>query len=211
MVVKTKQQTPQYGLCMDWETTGATWGGDSTVDYQGISFGVIVFDAKTFDEIEKFYVEIQYDEKYKWTEGAEKIHGLSKEHLAKNGISQEDAAIKLAELILKYWGPDGKIMFLGHNTEFDRRFTNQLMNSIDIEFSVERRQPHLSSWIQLHHVVLDTSSAGFIALGLFKSDLLFDFIGFEERGAHNALTDAEQTLGTCKAIKALVAAGLEEH
>lgn len=205
----TKQQTPQYGLCIDWETSGAVWGGDSSKEYQGLSYGAIVFDAKTFEEVEKIYVEIKYDPKWKWSEEAEKIHGMSKEYLEENGISQEDAAIKLAELILKYWGPDSKVMFMGHNAEFDRRFTNQLLNTVEIEFSVEK-ETKFDSWIQLHHVILDTSPIGFVTFGLFKSDLLFEKIGFPERGDHNALTDAEQTLETCKVIKQLIGAALDE-
>lgn len=206
---KTKQATPQFGCCLDWETSGACWGGDSTKDYQGISFGVIIFDTATFDPVEKMYVEIKFNKsRYKWSPEAEAIHGLSREYLEKNGVTQVEAATMLAELILKYFGTD-KVMFLGHNTEFDRRFTNQLMNTIEIEFSVEK-QTDFDSWIQLHHVILDTSSTGFIALGLFKSDLLFEKIGFETRGAHNALVDAEQTLGTCKAIREMMKFALGE-
>jgi DNA polymerase III epsilon subunit-like protein len=203
-----KQITPQYILCIDWETSGATFGGDSTKKYQGLSFGAIVADAKTFEPVEKMYVEIKfYPTKYEWTDGAAKVHGLTIEHLEEHGISQEDAAIKLAELILKYWGPDSKVMFLGHNPEFDRRFTNQLLNCIEIEFSIEK-ETLFESWIQLHHVMLDTSALGFITLGLFKSDLLFDKIGFPTRGDHNALVDAEMTLQTCQALKAMVELGM---
>ena len=199
----TKQQTPAMGLCLDWETSGATWGGDSSKDYQGLAFGAIVFDTKTFTEVEYLYVEIKFDPIWKWSEEAAAIHGLTKEYLEENGITQEEAAIKLAELILKYWGPDSKVMFMGHNAEFDRRFTNQLLNAIDIEFSVEK-QTEFSSWIQLHHVILDTSPLGFVAFGLFKSDLLFEKIGFEDRGDHNALQDARQTLASAQAIHDLV-------
>ena len=202
-----KQVTPDFGLVMDWETSGATWGGDSSKEYQGLSFGAIVFDAKTFKPIEKLYVEIKFDPKWKWSEEAAKIHGLTKEYLEEHGITQEEAAIKLAEFILKYWGPDAKVMFMGHNAEFDRRFTNQLLNEIEIEFSVEK-ETQFTSWIQLHHVVLDTSPIGFVTLGLFKSDLLFEKIGFPERGDHNALSDAEQTLATCEAIRAIMEIGL---
>jgi hypothetical protein len=209
MKKKSKQQTPQYGLCMDWETSGATWGGDSSKEYQGLSFGAIVFDAKTFEEVDKIYVEIKFNSKWKWSAEAEAIHGMSQAYLEENGISQEDAAIKLAEFILKYWGPDSKVMFMGHNAEFDRRFSNQLLNEIEIEFSVEK-QTQFTSWIQLHHVILDTSPLGFVAVGLFKSDLLFEKMGFEQRGDHNALQDAEQTLATAKAIRDLVSIALEQ-
>lgn len=207
MTKKTTQQTPKFGLCLDWETSGAVFGGDSAKEHQGITFGAIVFNTEDFSPVEKLYVEIKFDEtKYKWTDTAEKIHGKSREYLDKNGISQEDAAIKLVELILKYWGPDSKVMFLGHNPGFDIRFTAQLLSTIEFEFSVEK-STNFDSWIQLHYVILDTSAAGFITMGLYKSDLLFDKIGFPERGEHNALVDAEQTLDTCAALQQLVKLG----
>jgi DNA polymerase III epsilon subunit-like protein len=203
-----KQIDFQFALCIDWETSGADFGKDSSLTYQGLSFGAIVFNAKTLEPIEKMYVEIKFDEtKWTWTEGAARIHGLTREYLDANGITQEDAAIKLAELILRYWGTDSKVLFLGHNPEFDRRFTNQLLNQIGIEFSVEPSGT-FESRIEVFHVVLDTSALGFIAFGLYKSDLLFAKIGFEERGDHNSMTDAEMTLMTCKAVRELVSAGL---
>lgn len=199
-----KQTTPQFGLVIDWETSGSSWGDDSSKNFQGLSFGAIVFKTSDFSEVESLYREIKFQPtKYQWSEEAEKIHGMSFDYLQANGVEQQEAAVDLASLILKYWGPETKVMLLGHNTEFDRRFTNQLLNSIDIEFSVEN--PHNNkSWIQLHHVILDTSSAGFITLGIFKSDLLFQKIGFEDRTEHNSLEDARQTLQTCQAIRELV-------
>lgn len=203
-----KQKTPKYGLAIDWETSGATWGGDSSKEYQGLSFGAIVFNTSDFSPVEELYRVIKFKpDRYKWSPEAAAIHGMSVDFLERTGISQEDAAVDLAELILKYWGPDSKVMLLGHNTEFDRRFTNQLLNSIEIEFSVEK-ETRLSSWVQVHHVVLDTSSLGFITLGLYKSDLLFEKIGFEARGDHNALDDVRMTLQTAAAIKQLVTIAL---
>lgn len=205
----SKQSTPyqkpiKFGLCIDWETSGATFGGDSSKDYQGLAFGAVVFDASTFSVIDKLYTEIKFDEsKYKWTDAAQRIHGLTQENLAATGLSQEDAAIKLCEFILKYWDPTDKVMFLGHNPGFDIRFTNQLTKTLDIEFGVERENENSAGWIQLHHVVLDTSATGFITLGAYKSDLLFQKIGFPNRGNHNALQDALQTVETCAIIKAL--------
>jgi|SRR5579859_580552 len=209
---KTTQQTPEFGLAMDWETSGAVFGGDSSKDHQGLSFGAIIFRTKTFEPVAKLYRLIKFDEKYTWTEGAQKIHGLTKEHLAKNGVTQEEAATDLLEIILKYFGPSSKIMFLGHNPWFDIGFTNQLLNAVEFELTDEILNPKHPTFTQLelHHVILDTSALGFITLGLFKSDLLFDKIGGDEyaRAEHNALRDAEMTLQTCQAIKQLVEVAL---
>lgn len=208
--MKTKQVTPTFGLCIDWETSGALWGGDSSKDHQGLAIGAVVFNTSDFSVVEKLYLEIKFDgSRYTWTESAEKIHGMSREYLEQNGVTQEEAAAAIAELILKYWGPSTSVMFLGHNPGFDIRFTAQLLATIGIEFSVERNTD-MSGWIQVHHVVLDTSATGFITLGLFKSDLLFEKIGFEERGAHNALTDALQTVATCAAIRQMMQIAMGE-
>lgn len=204
MKKKTVQQTPQFGLCIDWETTGAVWGGDSSKEYQGIQLGAIVFSTADFKPVETLKLNIKYEgTKYKWSPQAEAIHGLTQDYLELTGITQEEAAIELGTLITKYWAGDSKVMFLGHNPGFDQRFTNQLMQTIGIEFSTERATAS-EGWIQLHHVMLDTSALGFVTLGLFKSDLLFEKIGFEDRAEHDALQDALQTLETCAVIREVV-------
>lgn len=201
--MKTKQLNQTFGLCIDWETSGTTWNKDSSIDHQGISYGAVVFKLSDFSVVETLYREVKFDSsRYKWADSAEAIHGLSREHLEINGVTQEEAAVALAEMILKYWGPKTKVMFLGHNALFDIRFTNQLFNEIGIEFSIEQNTKH-DSWIELHHVVLDTASVGFVNFGVFKSDLLFDRLGFPERGSHNALEDALQTVEACKIIRAI--------
>jgi hypothetical protein len=208
-VKKVTQKTPEFGLCIDWETSGSVWGGDSSKEYQGLTFGAIIFRTADFSPIEKIYREIKFNTKYKWSAEAEGIHGKTREHLEAHGVSQQDAATDLLEFITKVWPPTEKIMFLGHNPLFDIRFTNQLLNSVGFEFSVEQENKDLIH-IPLHHVVLDTSALGFITLGFFKSDLLFNMIGGDEwkREKHNALNDAEMTLETCKVIKQLVNFGL---
>lgn len=209
MKKKVVQVTPDFGLCIDWETSGATWGGDSSKEYQGLSFGAVIFKTSNFEVVETLYREIKFDaSKYKWSDEAANIHGMTQHYLAKSGVSQEEAAQDLLELILKYFGT-GKVMFLGHNPEFDRRFTNQLTKSVGIEFSVEASGEPCDGRIEVHHVLLDTSALGFITMGLFKSDLLFEAMGFEERGEHNALDDALMTVGTCERIRLLVESALK--
>ena len=87
-------------------------------------------------------------------------------------------------------------MFLGHNREFDVTFTKQLLDPFGLMFKV-------------HHVYLDTSGIGFVTHGLYKSNLLFEALGFEARGKHNALEDALMTLETCQRIRILINAALE--
>ena len=58
--------------------------------------------------------------------------------------------------------------------------------------------------------MLDTSPIGFVTLGLYKSDLLFEKIGYDARGAHNALDDARMTLGAAAAIRQMMKIALGE-
>ena len=211
MAYSSKNNLPQFGICIDWETSGADFGTDSSLKYQGLTFGAIIFSTKDFTPVKKLYCEIKFNSgkvknDFQWSEGAEKIHGKTREYLEKNGVTMEDAAIQLLELIVTYVG-DQKVLFLGHNAGFDIRFTAQLLREIGVEFSIER-VTNLETWVEIHHVVLDTSALGLITLGIFKSDLLFEKIGFEKRKEHNALNDAEMTLDTAAAIRMLVQGAL---
>lgn len=187
----------KYGLAIDWETTGSNFGGDSTVDYQGIAYGAIIFDTETMEPVETLYRELHFDEtKYKWTDGAEKIHGLSREHLAANGVPREEALADLLDLIMRYIGTESKIMFLGHNVDFDIMFTQQLAGDFGVE-------------LKIHHVKLETSGTAFILIGQYKSNDVFEFFtGAVRDGAHNALDDAMITLETARNMRALIQAAL---
>ena len=209
MSYSTKDKLPQFGVCIDWETSGSTWGGDSSIEHQGVSIGAIVFKVDSFEEVASIYREIKFDaDKYTWSMGAEKIHGLSREHLETNGVSAEDAATDLLELILHYIGPGEKVMFLGHNAGFDISFTNQLLRTVGFEIGHIQQDP-AATFIQLHHVVLDTSSTGLIALSTYRSNSLFELMGFDKRGAHCSLDDARMTLQTAAGIRQLAAIGLQ--
>lgn len=190
----------KYSLWIDWETTGADFdaGYDKiTKKYQGISFGVVIADNETLEEVDSLYCELKFDaSKYQWTDGAAKIHGLTREYLEEHGTEREDALAALLELILKYIGADNKICVGGHNVDFDIAFTNQLASDFGID-------------LKFHHVKLETSGASFIAIGKYRSDDVFTFFGGAERGAHNALDDARMALASARGIKQLVQAALE--
>jgi len=195
----SKAHPGKYGLAIDWETTGSNWGGDSTVDYQGIAYGAVIFDTDTFEPVKTLYREMHFDStKYKWTEGAQKVHGITQEHLAAHGISREEALADLLELIAEFIGTESKILFLGHNCDFDIDFTNQLARDFGIALKV-------------HHVKIDTSGLGFATIGRYKSDDVFRFFESEERAkVHNALDDALMALNVVKSVKGLVQLALQE-
>jgi len=212
----SRHTLPQFGLCIDWETTGAKFGGTSSTDHQGIQFGAIIFRTDTFEEVETLKCLIKFKaDKYKWTETAEKIHGLSRERLEAEGLPQEEAAAALLELLVKYFPAGVKVMVLGHNAEFDISFTDQLLRSVGVAFTVKWAEVEATAdgmvdvVIPVHHVLLDTSSTGFLTIGIFKSDTLFTRLGFPPRGDHDALDDARMTLQTAKAIREIFNIGLE--
>lgn len=206
--VYSRHHPGKYGLMIDWETTGADFGKDSSVNYQGIAFGAIVFDLTTFEPIEELYRELHFDaSKYKWTDGAEKIHGLSREHLEANGVSREEALADLIEMMIKYWPagffategnePTSKILLAGHNRSFDMDFTNQLFKDHGLQ-------------IHFHHVSLDTTQIAFTVSGMYKSDEVFDkFGGVNKRDLHNALEDARATLTVLRTIRHIFNLGVE--
>lgn len=181
---------PIYGLAIDWETSGFSLPNFAE-KHQGISFGAIVFDFATYSPIDAIYKEIVFDEtRYLWEDKAEKIHGLSRQYLKENGVSQQEAAIELGNLVIKYFS-DTDIILLGHRVAFDEAFTDQLMNSIDIK-------------LPFHDVKIDTASLGLFAYGIPKSDDLFKHVGLPVRAQHNALEDVAYALQTAQHIKSFI-------
>lgn len=185
-------------LVLDTETTGSTFGTyeETFSKYQAIQFGAIIADAETFEEIDSIEFLVKFDgEKYEWTDGAERIHGISRERLAAEGLSDEDAALTLGEFLFKYFGT-GKVMFLGHNPFFDLAAMEQLLKKHGV-------MP------DIYHVVLDTSALGFITCGKFRSNELFDFFLGGRAEKHGALDDARMTLTVARTVRQLMNAALQ--
>jgi hypothetical protein len=105
----------------------------------------------------------------------------------------------LGEFLLDHFGPTGKIMFLGHNPQFDIAAMRQLLEPFGI-------MPNL------HHVVLDTSALGWITCSKFAANDLFEFFLGGRPEKHGALNDAEMTLAVARIVRELMngaLAGLE--
>lgn len=195
-------------LACDAETTGIAFGEvDPTRNpatgekFQAVSFGFIVANVHTLQPIDELYVEIQWDESYVWSDGAQAVHGLSREYLKENGMTREEAAHKVADFIEKYFGPIDsirKICLLGHNVAtFDRYFLIDLLQSVG-------RVPQLGN----RHI--DTFSLGVVTVDAFSSDELFDMIGIErDPKNHNALDDTKAALKAARTIKKLMKAKLD--
>ncbi len=196
MLTLYKSLAPKLGLCFDFETSGSSWGKDSSIDYQALSLGMVVFDTRTFDIIDDLYIEMKFDaSKYQWSAEAEAIHGLTREYLEQYGLSNEDAVVAVAEFLLKYFGPNPTIMVMGHNVDYDLLFMRQLLEPHDMMFHV-------------HNVKIDTAGVSFVNFITYKSDHLFELTGVGERDTHNALADVYMTIGAAKFMRDLVESAL---
>ena len=194
----------QYVLAIDCETTGLCFNSDDPSHdpktgekHQAVSWGIIVADSETLKPIEDLYVEIKWNDNSinqrnndpQFGKRAEGIHGLSYSYLEGNGIDEEEAVLKIGELILKYWGPENSIRTLGHNVHmFDLPFLRDLFRRHGVHLKFGNR----------HY---DTNSGGFMSFGTWNSNDLFTEVGFDERGEHNALEDAHMALDSARIIR----------
>jgi len=202
----------KYSLWLDWETSGAAFDLPYPAQFmpgmfQGVQLGMVVADNEDFEEVDAIKINIKFDPSYQWQDAAQKIHGLSREFLEENGVDAEEAVAQIIEFITKHFGDDviyygeGKpdktrtITFGGHNLGFDIAALQALLKRFN--FAVSE-----------HHVRLDTSSIGFLAVGIYKSGKLFEHFGAEKRGDHDALDDTRQSLAVAAGVKALIKSAL---
>jgi len=185
-MAKNLNRVPQFGLAIDWETSGYSVPNYAQ-KHQGISFGAIIFDVKTLNPVEELYREIKFNDKYEWSSQAEAIHGVTRHYLEKSGVDQMQAAVDLANLVVKYIGTED-VMLLGHRVHFDRAFTEQLTDSIGVKFNY-------------HPTVIDSCSIATVLMEMTYSEDIFQTLGLPPRGKHNALEDIQYTLESVKRIK----------
>ena len=171
-------------------------GVDPSVGYQAVSWGLIVADAVTFKPLDELYIELKWDRKSQWTDDAQKVHGLSVEYLDKNGLTNEQVACAIGNLIHKHWPPTSDFSFqrnvrcLGHNVAtFDIWFMRQLLDEFHIMFPTGSR-------------FIDTSSIAFSTFGCFTSTEAFELLGLT-RTKHNALEDARASLEFVRTVRVL--------
>lgn len=182
---------PTFILAVDCETTGlAPTSLDPTQEasgktYQAIQWGICVlnYDPEaddTFDVVDHYERNVKWNGTSEWSAEAERVHGLSKEHLEQTGVDEEEAAVEIAELIMKYWNKS-PVIVLGHNVHFDKCFLHGLLTKFEIPVRFSNR-------------VIDTNTIGMVFDGTTNSNELFEKYGFEDRQEHNALQDILQTV-----------------
>lgn len=166
---------------------------DTGDTYQAVAFGLIVVDMDNLKTVKELYLEIKMDPENTFTQSAFKVHGLSEAHLEEYGISSEEAAVEITNIIMDYWGPDKPINLIGQNVaSFDIWFLKRLLRKYDLP-------------IRFAHRHVDTSTLGFSVFGVYNSDDLFALIGWPERdpNEHNALDDARASLEVVRTVREL--------
>jgi oligoribonuclease (3'-5' exoribonuclease) len=189
-------------LALDCETSGINYnafGIDVATGYQSVSWGFVVADGSTLKPIDELYIEIKYDGVSKWDAGAEKIHGLSQEYLAANGMTNEEAVEEIVNFVVKHWNPDADT-----SSERNVRCLGQNVATFDIWFLIKLFEDAGATELRndifrTGNRFIDTSSIGYV-MGCYNSDDLFDMVGVH-RGDHNALEDAHASLTAVRTAK----------
>lgn len=181
-------------LFVDVETSG--YDQNNMMDrsgngkFQMTSLGAAVANANSLKELDSFYIEFKYIEGCAWSESAERIHGLSKEHLEAAGVTYEDGFTQFVEFLIQHFDPSRAITLGGHNVAtFDRHF-------------IIRFFEHNDAAIQLSGHSVDSYTLGKVLLNANNSNELFEQVGVD-RGTHNALEDARASLKAARLVKKL--------
>lgn len=188
----------KYVLAADAETSGLafkcekpTINTDTGEQYQMVSVGLVVVNADTYEEVDELYVEIKPIDGFTWSPQAEKVHGLSQSYLKQNGLTEEQAATAIGNLIMKYWGPTSSLCLLGHNVAtFDLHFLRDMLYRHGLMFSFGSKH-------------IDTNSIGHAVFSTHNSDDLFECIGVSREGTHDALDDAKAAVKVVRTVRAL--------
>lgn len=177
-----------YLCVIDTETSGMSYNTlDPSAGYQIVSVGAIIVDANTLEEVDSLYLECKWNGASTWSDGAEKVHGLSRAHLDANALDEEEFIATLAEWLYSYYPPDGNpqqraIKFAGQNIRsFDHYFIKNLFDKYSLPLRTGSR-------------FVDTSSIGYAVFGCYDSNELFRLVGNDDRTNHNALDDARKSL-----------------
>ena len=182
-----KKKEPQFSLAFDCETSGYSFPNYAE-KHQMISFGVAIVKNDTLEIVDKLYREIKFNSKFEWSIQAEAVHGLTIEHLEKNGSAMQDACVDLVNLVVKYWGIDSPVMIMGHNPQFDIHFIKSSLEPLGLMFPI-------------YHRIIDSSVAGFVNLNKTLSDDIFDTLALPTRTIHNAMQDVEITVEALKTMR----------
>lgn len=183
-------------LAMDCETSGLNWkSGHSESNqsvahgYQAIHWGFVVASTDDYKPIAELDVKIKWNGESKWDMKAEKIHGLTKEHLEKHGVDEEEAVMDIIEFFLEHFDISKPIFVLGHN-----------VGTFDLPFLKDLLYRHGVEKIKFGHRAFDTFSLSMGTVKEHDSNTLFKRVGLPVREDHNALEDAKYALAVFRRL-----------
>ncbi len=184
-------------LVIDTETSGMSYEKDVTRNHQIVSIGLIVADSDDLVEQASMYAEIKWNGTSRWDAKAESIHGLSKDYLDKNGMTEEDAVFEIMAFIITHFDINSPIILLGHNVRaFDLPFLEKLLSKFEFD-------------VKFSHRTVDSFSVGLVCFDTQDSDELFSKF-FKKRLEHNSLEDARMALGVCRKVRLIMDTILNE-
>lgn len=180
-------------IVLDTETSGFTPDKNSLTQ---IAF--IAVDSFTFEEKARYNTYIKpYDNSLIWNQQASELTGITKEKCEMEG---KDLRIVLDEICqifkslkVSYYIPS----FVGANFQFDSMFLENVFDRIYGENSGKGKRNKLYDYVNSSALdIQDLARQTFIndELANFKLETIGDFIGVENRSAHDGLADVEQTL-----------------
>lgn len=208
----------EFGLVIDWETTGLRPHDTPWRAYlegpQGIEIGVVLTTLPDVTPIGEFVSRVRFlgsahgisyggprYENLTWSDEAQGVHGIAANDLIREPTPAE-VSEKLIRFILDTTGiKDAQkhpLMICGHNPAGDAYSLRQLL------FLGLCEQK-----LRFHHRMIDSFTLGYALLGAKNSNDLFEAVSGVVRGTHNALQDARLTqvalhhmFGMCKKLEA---------
>ena len=181
MSTERRRPHPETWISVDVETSGPTPGVASL-----LSIGACV----VWDHDQTFAVELRPIPGTVWTESAQDIHGLTREHLDAHGLEPAEAMTSFADWIaaLPSVAAGARPVFVGFNAPFDWMFvadyfwrftgSNPLgVSALDIKsLYLGRTWPEVTAWADTTRTKIQARDAGTTATAL----------------THDALDDARQ-------------------
>lgn len=136
-------------ISVDVETSGPTPSTGSL-----LSLGACLVEAPE----QGFYAELRPETERAWSEEAERIHRLSREHLATNGRTNEEAMAAFAAWVAEMTPGGSRALFVGFNATFDWMWVADAfaragivnpfgVSGLDLKaFYLGRHWPEVASW-----------------------------------------------------------------
>lgn len=190
-------------MCFETDASDSrVYNSETGERHQALSWGLVVAELATYEPVKgaELYFELKWNEDSrrqrrenpKFGVFAEGIHGLTPDYLEENGVSFEEGALQVKELLSRYWEPKDDIRTVGQNVHL-----------FDVPFLLDtlRRGGQRISFGSRH---LDTHSLAMGTTRAHNTDAMLVAVGLDERiGHHNALEDAKLTLEVFRKISTM--------